>query len=225
MRTRRLAAVFAGALAIACVSPAQAADPGANVVSGTVLLRDRNGQEIRDRSNLVVFIDGAPASAPPAARTTISHKGRRYTPSILPVVRGQQVDFLNDDGIFHNVFSLSKPKPFDLGIYPQGATRSVRFDQPGLVKIYCNIHPDMVGNILVLTNAHYARTDAQGRFEIRDIPDGEFTLRVWHESTAEVARPIALSGGERLVEDMELTAKKRIVSHNNKFGKPYDTKY
>ena len=83
----------------------------------------------------------------------------------------------------------------------------------------------MVASILVLTNQHYARTDAQGRFEIRGVPDGEFTLRVWHESTAESARPIAVHGGMRFVENLELHAKKLISSHKNKFGQPYDTKY
>ena len=105
----------------------------------------------RDRSNLLVFLDRVPGFFPPSgALPALSQRGQRFAPRVLPVVKGTKVEFPNDDRVFHNVFSLSRPRPFDLDAYPPGETRSMRFDETGWIKVYCNIHAEMNAHILVL---------------------------------------------------------------------------
>ena len=203
-----------------------AESPG--VVSGTVRIVDRAGRELQDRSNVVVFIDGVVKGVAHLSTSKIpmiTHAGMPFTPRVVPIVRGQEVNFLNDDVIFHNVFSLSKPKVFDLGIYPEGTTKLLSFDKTGLVKIYCNMHPNMIGNVLVLNNSLFAVTDAAGKFEITNVPDGEFTLRVWHEFADPVGRSITVADGNRVTESFDVKETKTIRRHKNKFGKEYKKKY
>lgn len=199
-----------------------------NTVSGVVRVFDRDGEELDDRSDVVVFIDGLSDSA--AYRSVseppqVSHKDRQFSPSVLPLVRGTSVDFFNDDNIFHNVFSLSKSKSFDLGIYPEGTSKLVTFSEPGLVKIHCNIHPKMTSTILVLNNDLFAITGPDGSFQIDGVPDGQVTLRIWSEYSEEQSRTISLSGGARLEELFDVHQTKRYIQHTNKFGKRYREKY
>ena len=207
---------------------ARGVDSNTGVITGNVRIVDRNDRELADRSNVVIFIDGVsggsvqPHSSEPP---TITHAGMRFMPRVVPIVKGQMVDFLNDDAIFHNVFSLSTANVFDLGIYPEGTTKLLRFDTPGLVKIYCNIHPNMIGNVLVLNNALFAVTDHEGNFEISNVPEGKFSLRVWHEFADQVSREITVAGGVPLSESFDLKETRIIKRHKNKFGKSYRKKY
>lgn len=155
----------------------------------------------------------------------VTHKGRQFAPKVLPLVRGGTVDFFNDDNIFHNVFSLSKTKQFDLGIYAEGSSKLVTFPEPGLVKIHCNIHPRMTSTILVLNNDLFATTGPDGYFQIRGVPDGSITLRVWGEFSAEQNRIVSVSGSREFEETFDVHETKRFVQHKNKFGKRYREKY
>ena len=198
-----------------------------NTVSGVIRIFDRDGNELADRSDVVIFIDGLSDSVPYQSVTRlpqVSHKDRQFSPNVLPLVRGTSVDFFNDDNIFHNVFSLSKPKSFDLGIYPEGTSKLVTFSDPGLVKIHCNIHPRMTSTILVLNNSLFATTGPDGKFQIDGVPDGQLTLRIWHEFSEEQSRVVTLSGG-RLEESFDVHETKRFIQHRNKFGKRYPDKY
>ncbi len=201
------------------------AAPGATL-TGAVTILDANGVPVADHGGIVVFLDGITVGAPAKSSSQqISQAGVRFSPRTLSVVVGQSVDFLNDDSSFHNVFSLSKAKPFDLGIYPKNTSKSVEFDKPGLVRVYCNIHPNMVSNVLVLTNEYFSSTDTNGRFEISDVPTGAVTVRVWSEFTAEQSRTVTVSGPELQLEPFVLTRNVRKRAHTNKFGKPYKGKY
>jgi hypothetical protein len=131
----------------------------------------------------------------------------------------------NDDQIFHNAFSLSKTKPFDLGTYEPGETRSVRFTESGLVRLYCNIHPEMVGAILILENPYFAVTDEQGVFCISEVPDGDYVLRVWNENGGETEQAISVRGKSILRLSLDVTETRNVIEHTNKFGKPYRSKY
>ena len=199
-----------------------------SVVEGAVTIMDKDGVTLDDYSNVVVFIDGLSQDHIKSAENRVpnmSHKGLRFSPRVLPISKGTSINFLNDDGIFHNVFSLSKTKPFDLGIYPSGTEKHVQFDRPGLVKVYCNIHPNMISNVLVLNNPLFSKTDAYGKYEIKNIPVGDFTLRVWYEFGDDIRREINIKKGDRLEENFMLTKNKNIKKHKNKFGKPYRKKY
>lgn len=199
-----------------------------NSISGVVRVLDRNGTVLGDHSNVVVFVDGLPNSALHRNlqhAPQISHKNREFSPAVLPIVQGTTVDFFNDDSIFHNVFSLSVPKTFDLGIYAEGTSKLVTFSESGLVKLYCNIHPQMTSTILVLHNNLFAKTGPDGRFHIDNVPDGDITLRAWSTFSDEQERIISLTGGMHIEESFELQQTKTFVQHRNKFGKRYREKY
>jgi plastocyanin len=213
---------------VAACAAAQSSNgvPQSSVVAGTITIVDKDGVEVEDRSDVVVFIDGvASQETSHHQMPVVSQMGRRFTPRVLPIVQGTAVEFPNDDDIFHNVFSLSKPRVFDLGIYPRATSKSVTFDQPGLVRVYCNIHPDMISTILVLKNELFDTTGPDGTFEIRNVPDGEVSLRVWSEFGEELTRQIVVHGGNRVEESFVISATKRLADHDNKFGRPYRAKY
>ena len=133
-----------------------------NILTGVVEILKLNGERRLDRSNAVVFVDRVVSdtllqSGPTKRR--FSQRNRAFRPRVLPVVKGTAVEFPNDDTIFHNVFSLSRTLPFDLDIYPPGESKEVVFSSTGWVKVYCNIHPNMIGHILVLDNSFFCLTD------------------------------------------------------------------
>jgi Carboxypeptidase regulatory-like domain len=92
------------------------------------------------------------------------------------------VSFPNMDPVFHNIFSLSKPKSFDLGSYDKGETRNVVFAKPGIVYVYCHLHPNMEATVVVTPNRWYARSDGNGRYRIPDVPPGQYTVVAWHKA-------------------------------------------
>ena len=214
----------------------QAADEWSSI-QGMVKVLDRNGTPKNDYSGVVVFLDdlkGAPAVVPSGEKAVIRQVDKRFIPKVLPVLAGTAVEFPNDDVIYHNVFSLSKAKTFDLGIYAKGSSKSVTFDNPGLVKIYCNIHPQMVAYILVLANPYFAMTDRDGRFKLENVPAGEATVRTWYPGASRhpEKRVIVTPQGIRdldltLVEDVRLQIQEETISveHKNKWGQDYPAKY
>jgi plastocyanin len=151
-------------------------------------------------ANVVFYLDAAPAlrGAAPArhAAPALHQSGERFVPHVLPVVSGATVEFPNDDEIFHNVFSLSRAKTFDLGRFPQGTSRSVTFPSAGVVQVFCHIHADMNGYILVLDNPFFVVPDAQGRFALDGIPPGDYRLIAWHERIRPVVTPVHVDAGK-----------------------------
>jgi plastocyanin len=133
-----------------------------------------------ERARVVVYLDGEHASNPITA--TMEQKQRRFVPDTLVIPAGSTVSFPNLDPVFHNVFSLSKIKSFDLGNYPKDHTRTVMFPKPGIVFVDCHLHPNMAGVIVVSPNGWNARPDGAGLFSIPDIPPGEYTVVAWHKT-------------------------------------------
>jgi plastocyanin len=149
----------------------------------------------QDPSRLVVFLDADPslAPAPPdAPRPQIVQKGKAFVPDLLVVSQGTTVEFPNWDPFSHNVFSRSQAASFDLDRYGQGESKSVTFNNVGLVQIFCNIHPQMKASLLVVPNRYFARADAQGRFAIRDVPPGRYVLIGWGLRAGEQRQTIDL---------------------------------
>ncbi len=155
----------------------------------------------------------------------LAQESLQFSASILPVVRGATVDFPNDDTVLHNVFSLSRTAPFDLGIYKQGTSRSVHLEETGLVRVYCNLHPEMAASIVVLENPYFSLTDEGGSYVISGIPDGEYTVRAWNDRQGEGSQEIEIAGGELVEVYFEVHDKLRPVQHKNKFGRRYPDKY
>lgn len=198
-----------------------------NLIAGEVAVRTTSGALRADRSNVVVFLDGGPAlpHTPPRRRPALSQRERRFEPRVLPVLRGTTVDFPNDDTIFHNVFSLSNARPFDLGVYEQGCCKSIDFPRPGLALIHCNIHPQMVASIVVLENPFFTLTDEAGLFVLPEIPDGTYWLRTWHEYGGETREEVSVSGKSIHLRTLEIQEQRVQLEHKNKFGLPYRDKY
>jgi plastocyanin len=194
-------------------------------VVGTIALFDIEGEAREDRSSVAVFLDGVASAVRGAEPAVIVQKQGAFSPEILPIVRGTVVEFPNDDGVFHNIFSLSRTRPFDLGVYGSGETRSVSFPETGLVQVFCNIHPDMVASVLVLANPYFSVTGSDGRFEIRGVPPGTYVLRTWHRLAAETRREVVVTASSEVAVEIRLEEDRRVVPHTNKFGKRYRRKY
>lgn len=136
-----------------------------------------------ERSRVVVYLEGRLPSVPPdgkSAPVRIVQEGRRFLPDTVVVPAGATVEFPNLDPIFHNVFSLSKAKSFDLGNYDRNHTRSVTFDHPGIVLVHCHLHPNMAAAVFVAPNATGTLAARSGSFSIRDVPPGTYTAVAWH---------------------------------------------
>jgi plastocyanin len=114
-----------------------------------------------------------------AVHPALNQRGIQFHPQVLAVQAGTTVDFPNRDNLYHNVFSYSSPNEFDLGRYPLNDSRSVRFDRPGVVRVYCDIHSHMNATILVLPHPYFAVPDAEGNFRLPDVPEGKYTLVIW----------------------------------------------
>jgi plastocyanin len=154
-----------------------------------------------DRRRSVVYLDPAPRAAfdtreEPRAR--LDQRNETFVPHVLAIVAGTTVDFPNNDRTYHNVFSLSKPKPFDLGRYAAGKSKSVRFDTPGIIRVFCDIHSHMSAFILVFAHRYFAVTDDEGRYRIESVPPGTYTVFAWNESLPLESRRVTVpeSGGD-----------------------------
>ena len=143
----------------------------------------------------VVYLDSAPSGAfelPEPGRAAMDQRDQTFVPHVLAVTVGTTVDFPNSDVTFHNVFSLSKTKAFDLGRYSRGKSKSVRFDRPGVVQVFCDIHSHMSAYILVFAHRYFAVTDQAGTFTIAGVPPGSYTLAVWHEGEVRDTRTVTI---------------------------------
>jgi plastocyanin len=154
--------------------------------------------------NIVIYLESE-ASMPSLqeghqANPQITQLGETFFPHVLPVVKGSTVEFLNEDPIFHNVFSLSRTKSFDLGRYPKGVSKSVTFDKTGVVPVFCHLHSDMSAIIMVLNNPYFSVPDSEGQYLIEGIPPGSYTIVAWHERSERTDLQIEIRAGE----DVEL---------------------
>lgn len=150
---------------------------------------------------VVIYLDSLPADvttrqAP--GHPVVHQRNQVFEPALLPIPLGSTVDFFNDDPIFHNVFSLSGTKTFDLGRYAQGQSKAVRFDQEGVVPVFCHIHSDMRAIILVLDTPYFTQPDAAGRFGLEGITPGEYTLVAWHNRVQPFRTRIRIGSAETL---------------------------
>jgi plastocyanin len=157
-----------------------------------------------ERSRVVLYLEGPSPLAPggPASeQVQIKQIDRRFLPDLVVVSAGSTVSFPNMDPIFHNIFSLSRPKTFDLGTYDKGETRKVQFPKPGIVDVYCHLHPNMAATIVVTPNRWYAQPDRSGQYQIPDVPPGQYTLVAWHKTAGFFRKQIVIEAGHDSVAD------------------------
>jgi plastocyanin len=203
----------------------------AATLSGTVVLRDSRVDAVNRRKDYSgVVVSAQPVNGqipqPVPARAKIVQKSKMFTPHILPVEAGTTVDFPNFDPIFHNAFSSYSGQIFDVGLYPPGSSRAVRFTRAGVVRIFCNIHPAMSAIIVVLNTPWFTTTAKDGSFAIR-VPPGEYQLNVFHERTTErelelLARRVVVSEPAQRVPPIVISEAGYLVApHKNKYGNEY----
>lgn len=163
----------------------------------------RPASDLKDEyANVVVYLelDGARVLAAGQSqhpgRPSMTQKEQRFIPHVLPIVLGTTVDFPNEDEVFHNVFSLSGPRRFDLPKYPAGSSRSVSFPRKGVVNVFCHIHADMSAVVLVLDNPYFVTPAEDGRFTLGDIPPGDYVLIAWHERIKPVRQKVKIVAGQ-----------------------------
>jgi plastocyanin len=152
--------------------------------------------EPTDRRRSVVYLETAPRAAfeqREDVRVKLDQRNEAFVPHVLAIVAGTTVDFPNNDKTYHNVFSLSPPKPFDLGRYAAGRSKSIRFDRPGIVRVFCDIHSHMSAFILVFAHRYFTVTDEDGRYRLDNVPPGTYTVVAWHESAASESRRVVVT--------------------------------
>src|SRR5882672_10229281 len=142
--------------------------------------------------HVVVYVKDAPKTAVTPMRAEIRQRGENFVPRVIAVTVGSTVDFPNDDPIYHNVFSLSRVKAFDLGRYPKGKSRGERFDKPGLVKVFCQIHSHMSATVMVFDHPWFQIPDEGGTFDLPAVPPGMHQVTAWHERLGDTALQIRI---------------------------------
>jgi plastocyanin len=209
-----------GAL-LALFSPSPGAATG--TVSGRVVVL-RSGRPAADASDAAVWIEGLrrTGEASGTVRGEMKSERKRFTPRVVIVPRRDAVEFPNVDPIYHNVFSVSGPNRFDLGLYRSGASKKQRFDETGLVRVYCNIHPTMVGYVRVVDSDYGVVTPPEGTFRLDGVPPGSYEIKAWHEEGGETSAPVRVRAGETATVTLTLDATGyKPQAHKNKYGKDY----
>ncbi len=177
-------------------SPTRGADRyrGRSVAS---IASDKNASNCACNPGLysVVWLtgDSLPPITQPAIMPSMAQKDMMFQPPVLAVGVGTTVTFPNKDPFFHNVFSYSKPRKFDLGRYPEGETAEVTFDKPGVIKVFCEIHYSMRAYIHVLETPYCVTSDDKGHFTISNVRPGHYTLHVWQENQPEITEPLSVA--------------------------------
>ncbi len=186
--------VYAGEIIGLIQIKLKAPDPQAPI---SPFAHNRGGAEPRvvpaESRQSVIYLSASPLlpeGVPPLEPPVMDQRNLTLIPHILPILVGSTVLFPNSDALYHNLFSLSPARKFDLGRYPKGASKSTTFMIPGEVHIFCDIHPSMSAVILVLPNKFFSMADSNGEFRLVDVPAGTWTINAWHEQLSEVSQTV-----------------------------------
>lgn len=174
--------------------------------------------KVAGASDAIVYVEDI--VAPVKGSAAMKQEGKQFVPQVLVVTKGTKVEFPNRDAIFHNVFSVTPEHSFDLGSYRQGESKSVTMGKPGVVTVYCNMHPQMVGHILITPNSNYVRAGKDGFFRLTNVPAGNHRIVAWAPNAKPSVVQATVTADE--VVSVELAVKKgRAGMHTKKDGLPY----
>ena len=210
MRAIVLLAVLAGT--------AQAGPVGS--IAGKVSVTEADGKPASG-ADVIVYVVGFAEPHVAAPKLKVEQKGRKFVPDLVAITVGEKVAFPNGDPFLHNVFSQSASRRFDLGSFKKGETKQKEFPSPGVIDVYCNIHPEMAATILVLPNRRHTRTSPDGTFVLEGVPKGTWTVFAY---TRRAAKPV--SSKVTVLEDGETTINLALQrgaepEHLNKYGEKY----
>jgi len=201
---------------------------GAGTITGRVDLVDKPGRRTTDLTDVVVYLDDVKVKPRPATASVVM-KGKAFSPHVVAVPVGGTVEFPNEDPIFHNAFSVSGPNRFDLALYKRPKTGRQTFQHPGVVKVYCNIHPQMSAVVVVVDTPFFTKVGPDGTFTVDNVPPGRHTLKAWHERAGDASVSVTVpERGAAAAPALRLDATTyKREQHKNKFGKDYssDEKY
>jgi plastocyanin len=193
------------------------------VVNGKVMFLTKRGERPVANETLVWLEASVKAAKKPAGTFSMPTRSKTFVPHILAVPAGSTVAFPNEDPISHNLFSLTPGHTFDLGLYRKGPGKSRRFDAPGLVNVYCNVHPNMSAVVHVMDTPWYGFADANGDYSF-DVPAGRYRLVAWNEQGGTTASDIEVRADGKVAGTTLLTIDGRnfrTVAHTNKNGQAY----
>ncbi len=195
----------------------------AGIITGKVELINKGGRKASDLSDVVVYVEGARVKPRPATASMVM-KGKAFNPRVVVVPVGGTVQFPNEDPIFHNAFSVSGDNRFDMELYKRPKVGSFTFQHPGIVKVYCNIHPQMSAVVVVRDNPLFTKAAADGAFTIENVPAGKYTVKAWHERGGEAGAEVSVTETGTAQAHFTLDGSTyKAVPHKNKFGKDYST--
>lgn len=175
-----------------------------SVCAGSAAAETLSGHVTAGKGNSVVYVNAiAGKTFPvPAKHQVMDQKGLMFQPHLLVVLVGSTVDFLNSDKVQHNIFwpavNGNKKMSHNMGTWPTGEIRSFKYDQPGVVPLLCNVHPEMSGYVVVSPTPYFAETDESGAYKIENLPPGQYTVTAWHEGMKIESKPVTVSGSATL---------------------------
>jgi plastocyanin len=221
MRSAAIAAAVACAAVAASATAPAAAEPSGRVV-GMVKVTESDGQPVNPTTpaDVIVYVVGFTEPATDKL-TSIAQKGRKFVPDLVAITVGERVEFPNFDPFLHNVFSQSLPRKFDLGSFTQGETKQKDFPVPGVVDVYCNIHPEMAATILVLPNRRHTLAAPDGKFALDGVPPGDWTVFAYtRRATRPASAPVTVRPGAATSIDLAIV-RGAEPAHLNKYGEKY----
>ena len=153
---------------------------------------------VSENENVVIYMKGKGlrlSSDSESTHETMNQKNATFIPHVLPILKGTTVDFVNEDKTYHDVFSLSPIKKFNIGRRPTGENVPVKFDKAGIAQIFCDIHADMSAFIVVLDNPFFTKPDSRGSFRIDNVPPGTYVVKAWHERLHAREQTVTITAG------------------------------
>lgn len=204
------------ALLLAVVAGDAASGPKNGSVHGIITVGHQH------RAAVLVYLENVPGTpTPPKVHPEIRQIDKQFSPQLTVVVKGTTIDFPNEDKIAHNVFSVSRPARFDLGLYKSGTMKSVEMKRAGTVDVYCNIHPDMIAKVKVLENNYFANSGVDGSFHIDNVPPGEYPVVAWLANGDEARGKVLVTEGAVAEVSLDVTETTKRETHTRKDGTPY----
>ncbi len=206
-----------GVAAAQPAGPAPGGTPGR--ILGTVTATESDGKPA-SAADVIVYVVGF-TEPPGKDKTRIAQQGRKFVPDLVAITVNELVEFPNFDPYLHNVFSQSGPRKFDLGSFKRGESKEKQFPMPGVVDVYCNIHPEMAATILVLPNRRHVLAQADGRYTLEGVPPGDWTVFAYtRRATKPVSARVSVKPGADVTVDFSIV-RGAEPAHLNKYGEKY----